>query len=201
MQEYYKILNIKSTASDEEVLNAYNTLKDKYLEERFLEGEKGNEAAKNLTKIETAYHEIMTSRNELKEEEGYKDLYSEIEKLIKEGNINEAQNKLDDFTDRNAEWHYLQSVVFYKKKWTNESKKQLEISVNMEPYNPKYTEAYEKLKKQIEFNQNQFHSGNAYYNNNQYENQNRQMGAGDNSCFNFCATWCCMELMCSMCCR
>ena len=65
MQEYYKILGIDQTASDEDVEKAYATLRKKYQEERFLEGEKGNEAAKNLTKLETAYYEIKESKNKL----------------------------------------------------------------------------------------------------------------------------------------
>ena len=44
----------------------------------------------------------------------------------------------------------MQSVIFYKKNWVNESKKQLEIAINMEPHNNKYSEAYSKLKQKIE---------------------------------------------------
>ncbi len=134
--------------------------------------------------------------------------YSLIEKLLKQGNIADAQQALDDITDRNAEWHYLQSVIFYKKNWMNESKKQLEIALNIEPHNEKYGEAYSKLKQKMEFNQSQFQSGNANYGNNNYYNnggynqgQNRQMGGGSNDCLTFCATWCCMDMLCSMCCR
>ncbi len=54
MQENYKILGISENASIEEVEVAYNELKAKYSKERFLEGEAGNNAAKMLTKIETA---------------------------------------------------------------------------------------------------------------------------------------------------
>ena len=132
--------------------------------------------------------------------------YSTIEKYLREGNIAEAQQALDDINDRDAEWHYLQSVVFYKKNWMNESKKQLEISLSIEPNNAKYSEAYARLKQKMEFNQRQFQSGNANYNNNYYnstsynQTQNRQMG-GSNDCFNFCAMWCCMDMLCSSCCR
>ncbi|MBQ7236291.1 MAG: hypothetical protein IJX03_03950, partial [Clostridia bacterium] len=62
MQEYYKILMISENASIEEIEAAYKKLKEKYSRERFYEGEVGNEAARLLTKVETAYHEIMESR-------------------------------------------------------------------------------------------------------------------------------------------
>lgn len=199
MQEYYKILNLKENATDEEVENAYRELKEKYSRDRFLEGEAGNSAAKNLTKIETAYHEIMQIRKSQKSMgEGVSFDFSEVEKLIKEGKLNSAQDALDAFNDRTAEWHYLQSVIFYKKNWINESKKQLEIAMNLEPHNSKYSDSYTKLKLKMEYNDKQFHSGNANYGTME---QPRQMGGTDNSCLTFCATWCCMDMLCNCCCR
>ena len=130
--------------------------------------------------------------------------FIEIERLIKEGSLDLAQEKLDDINDRSAEWHYLQSIIFYKKNWTNESKKQLEIAMNMEPYNSKYSTAYEKLKKKREYNERQFRSGNAndYSNGGAGDYNQRQMG-GD-GCGQFCdccATYCAMNMICNMCCR
>ena len=201
MQEFYKILGLTENATDEEVEVAYRSLKEKYSNERFCEGEVGNIAARNLTKVETAYHEIIASRKKVNADNFYDNDYSEVEKFIRSGNIALAQEKLDDFTDRDAEWHYLQSVIFYKKNWINESKKQLEIAISMEPHNQKYSESFSKLKQKMEYNDRQFRSENAY---SQDANQqaNRQMGGVDtNSCLSFCATWCCMDMLCSICCR
>lgn len=204
MQEYYKILGLSENASVEEVERAYNALKTKYSKDRFLEGEAGNEAAKMLTKVETAYYEIMASKNTNGNEDAFSTDFSQVEIAIKEGKINNAQKMLDDISNRNAEWHYLQSVIFYKKNWTNESKKQLEIAMNMEPHNTKYSSAYEKLKQKMEFAEKQFHSGNANYSNNQsFTGQDdRQMGG--NFCSNmaecFCYS-CAINMCCSSCCR
>lgn len=201
MQEFYKILGLTENATDEEVEVAYRSLKEKYSNERFCEGEVGNIAARNLTKVETAYHEIIASRKKVNADNFYDNDYSDVEKFIRSGNIALAQERLDDFTDRDAEWHYLQSVIFYKKNWINESKKQLEIAISMEPHNQKYSESFSKLKQKMEYNDRQFRSENAY---SQDANQqaNRQMGGIDtNSCLSFCATWCCMDMLCSICCR
>ena len=127
--------------------------------------------------------------------------------MIKENKIAEAQDKLDNITERNAEWHYLQSVIFYKKNWINESKKQLEIAISIEPNNQKYANDYAKLKQKIEYTESQFRSGNSQnFNNQNGATQNRQMGNSDaNNCATFCATWCCIDMMtdclCSICCR
>ena len=202
MQEYYKILNIPEDATNEEVENAYQELKNKYSRERFLEGEAGNFAAKQLTRVETAYQEIMASRRRDSKQTSTDDSceFSTIDSLIKEGNIALAQEKLDNITDRTAEWHYLQSVIFYKKNWINESKKQLEIAVSMDPKNKKYSDDLSKLKAKMEQTEKQFKSGNAYNNpNNDYDN--RQMGGNMSECESCCTTWCCTNLMCNLCCR
>lgn len=205
MQEYYKILGVSEKATEEQINEAYNKLKAKYSEERFCEGEVGNKAAKNLTKLELAYSEILNSKNKKSDIGGEKMSvgYAQVEKLIREGKISEAQQTLDDILERDAEWHYLQSVIFYKKNWVNESKKQLEIALSIEPRSEKYGEAYARLKQKIDYNQNQFHSGNSNYDNYNNANNvnNRQMGGSSNDCLTFCATWCCMDMLCSMCCR
>ena len=202
MQEYYKILGLSENATDEEIDAAYNKLEDKYSRERFYEGEIGNDAARNLTKLETAYQEIKESRrNTATPNGGEPESLAEAEKLLKAGKISEAQTALDNISERGAEWHYLQSVVFYKKNWLNESKKQLEIAMNMEPHNEKYADSYTKLKQKMEFNEKQFRSGNAGYSGNAAPETDRQMGgSGASDCLSFCATWCCIDMLCSVCC-
>lgn len=203
MQEYYKILGVSENATDEEIEAAYSRLKQKYSNERFYEGEVGNEAAKKLTKLETAYNEIKSSRKHFDSEGVHYD-FSDIERLIKEGKISDAQARLDDFTDRNAEWHYLQSVIFYKKNWINESKKQLEIAMNMDPHNSKYAESYTKLRQKIDYADRQFHSGNVGGAQGGTASMNEQPQMGGSACGTMadcCTTWCCMNMLCNMCCR
>ena len=200
LREYYKILGISEDATEEEIESVYQALKSKYSKDRFLEGDAGNRAAKNLTNIEMAYQEIMAEKKERDYFENQSVSIQEVESLIKKGDLNGAQGKLDLITSRDAEWHYMQSVIFYKKNWINESKKQLEIAVSLDPHNERYSKAFAKLKEQTEFNENAFRS-NANQNAGA-SHQDRQMGgAGSNDCCTFCATWCCMDLMCSMCCR
>ena len=199
--EYYKILGVNEDASKEEIEQAYQTLKVKYSKNRFLEGEAGSEAAQKLTQVETAYAEIMS---DLSRKADGKNGYSEIEQLLKDGKCEEAQAKLDGYADRDAEWHYLQSVLFYKKNWINESKKQLEIAISMDAKNEKYQKSYNALKEKMQANEKQFYSGNTeFQEGKQYSsNRNRQMGGdGFGDCCTFCATWCCVDALCSSCCR
>lgn len=198
MQEYYEILGLNENATDEEIEQAYKNLKSKYQNDMFLEGDKGNEAAKNLTKIENAYYEIKSERaNKTNSQKTEFVDYGTISNAIKEGKLDVAQTYLDNITERDAEWHYLQSVIFYKKNWTNESKKQLEIAMSMDKNNEKYKDSYQKLLKKMQYNEQQFRSGNE-----SYSAQGKQMGGDEcGSMADCCATWCCMNLLCNACCR
>ena len=194
----YEILQVSENATDEEIKEAYRDLKKKYNEERWLDGEAGNNAARMLEKIDAAYEEIMRERREKSRNDGGKSAFDEVAELIRAGKIAEAQEKLDSFNERTAEWHYLQSVVFYKKNWINESKKQLEIAMQLDGGNQKYRDAYEKVRARADYRQE---TGGA-------ENINPDPAAdgqmGGNWCANcasFCYTFLCVNCLFNLCCN
>lgn len=200
MKEDYQFLGLEETATDEEIQARYQELREKYREDRWLDGEEGNEAAKKLTRLETAYQQIMAGRKERKENTEGANSYEEIAALLKEDKVAEAQAKLDDFNERGAEWHYLQAVVFYKKNWTNDSKKQLEIAMQMDPDNRKYREAYGKMSAKNDYQ----HQSTQQQPQNPYSHQpmdNGQMGG--NACTD-CMTCCyanlCINCLFNLCC-
>ena len=194
----YEILQISESASDEEIREQYQSLKKKYSEERWQEGEAGTQAARMLEKIDAAYEEIMRERREAKKNTDGTDAFEEVAKLIRDGNISEAQQKLDSFNERNAEWHYLQSVVFYRKSWINESKKQLEIAMQMDDSNPKYRDAYEKLRARAEYTQQ---TGGATGTNPNPVSGDEQMGGNFcANCASFCYTFLCINCLFNLCC-
>lgn len=200
MNEYYELLGLTESATDEEITARYSELTEKYREERWQDGEAGNEAARMLTKLETAYREIMENRkNQEKNTEG-KTSFEEISALIKENKLSEAQTLLDNFNERSAEWHYLQAAVYYKKNWTNDSKKQLEIAMQMDPENQKYRAAYGKMNAKNDYQQQQAHQQSQNpYQNAPYDNQ---MGGGNacSNCISCCYTYLCIDCLFSLCC-
>ncbi len=206
MNEHYKLLGLAEDATDGEINARYEELKAKYKEERWLDGEAGNEAARLLTKLETAYAEIMASRKEQSKTTDGKDFFEEIGELLKKDELAQAQARLDDFNERNAEWHYLQAVVYYKKNWTNDSKKQLEIAMEMDPDNQKYRAAYGKLNEKNEYQQQQAHkeqqqSQNPYSNRPFNDEEDMQMGGNAcSNCISCCYTYLCVDCLFSLCC-
>ena len=200
MKEYYELLGLKESATDAEITERYYELKAKYSEDRWLDGEAGNEAARMLTKLETAYKEILNARREKSQNTEGQNVYEEISQLLKSDKISEAQQKLDACNERGAEWHYLQAVVFYKKNWTNDSKKQLEIAMQMDPNNQKYRAAYDKMNAKNEY-QNQQAQREPQ---NPYANEpmpDAQMGGGACSeCVSCCYTYLCIDCLFNLCC-
>ena len=194
----YEILQVSENATDEEIKEAYRALKAKYNEERWQEGEIGNNAARMLEKIDAAYEEIVRERREKRRNEEGKNAYDEVADLIRAGNLAEAQAKLDAFNERGAEWHYLQSVVFYKKNWINESKKQLEIAIQLDGANAKYRDAYEKLRARADYRQQTGGAQRVEPN----PMPDEQMGGNwCANCASFCYTFLCVNCLFNLCCN
>ena len=194
MNDRYNLFGLTENCSDEEFEKAYQEKRKIYAEDRFLEGQAGNEAAKKLTELDMAYRDLKAERKEryFDEQQTSNGAFDKVEEYIRKGDLHSAQHELDEFNDRGAEWHYLQAVIFFKKNWHNESKKQLEIAMQMDPSNDKYRNSYRKLEEKMRDSANKnFTSYNQSGNGQQY-NEPQQMG-GDG-----CCQWCCEMAICNM---
>lgn len=202
-----ELLGLTEGATAEQVEEAYSALRAKLLEDRFLEGEAGNEAARMLTKIQVAHDELLAEFAQLENGAGESDgsAFARVEELIKAGDLQEAQRALDEFNERGAQWHYLQSVVFYRKNWVNESKKQLEIAMRLDGENEKYKEAYVKLNEKIAYDSKQNVNGegeSVYRGQDMNSYSDNQMGGSFcSSCVECCALNACINCLCSGCCH
>ncbi|MCI9407730.1 MAG: hypothetical protein HFK06_05170 [Clostridia bacterium] len=192
-----ELFGLGENATKEEVSAAYDNLRAKYLEERFMDGEVGNNAAKMLTQIDVAYNDLMREFSESATADDAESSFAKVEELIKANDISEAQRVLDGFNERGGRWHYLQSVIFYRKNWINESKKQLEIAIQLEPENEKYKETYRKLNEKLNYDAQNAGDGNQTV----YQGQTMSSGADNQMGGNFCANCieCCYINMCINC--
>lgn len=201
MKQYYDILGLDETATDEEIEARYKELRAKYREDSFKEGEEGNEAAQMLHKLNVAYSEITSFRKEKGQNTSGNTALADVEACIRSGDIAGAQAKLDAFDERSAEWHYLQSVVFYRKSWMNESKKQLEIAMQMDPDEPKYRSSYEKLNNKMNYDQQAGGQNNRYNPAPETQAGDDQMGGNwCSECFSCCYTYMCVNCLFNICC-
>lgn len=187
----------ENTVTQSELEEAYKRERAKYEEDRFLEGRAGETAARKVSEIDEAYADAM---EKLKTRATVNDkgvTYTEIEAQIRAKNYNEAQAMLDSITSRDAEWHFLQSVIYYKKGWVSESKIQLERAVALDPQNPKYKTELDKMNSA---NQNsQQHTRHTYGyghagQDRSYSYERPHVGTCD-CCSTLCALDCCCECM------
>lgn len=147
----FVILGVDKNASQSEILEAYKQKRAYYQAHVFDEGESGAQAASMLNQLDDAYQQAMEMAVESATVTGEgESAYEQVKQAIRSKDIETAQKLLDDMSYRGAEWHYYQSVVFYEKNWLNDTKKQLEIALQMEPQNEKYQRALDNLKKKID---------------------------------------------------
>lgn len=53
----------------------------------------------------------------------------EIERLIEEEELAQAQLELNKIEDKNAQWHFLQGKIYLARKWYSEAHKQFKTAV------------------------------------------------------------------------
>lgn len=193
----YEILGLTSGATREQIDERYAELRARYQKDRFLPGEEGEIASEKLQEIEVAYRDILASIEEAKKTETFveDDDYSAVQKLISDGKLDEAQSKLDARVSRDAEWHYVQSILFYKRNWFLESKKQLELACQMEPNNDRYKQSLDKLTKILASNTI---SPDQLRTNSRPVDNGPAMGAGNGTCTGSSCGDC---LLCNACCN
>lgn len=147
----FVILGVDKNATQSEILEAYKQKRAYYQAHVFDEGESGAQAASMLNQLDDAYQQAMEMAVESATVTGEgESAYEQVKQAIRSKDIETAQKLLDDISYRGAEWHYYQSVVFYEKNWLNDTKKQLEIALQMDPQNEKYQRALDNLKKKID---------------------------------------------------
>ncbi len=197
----FVILGIKKGATQSEILEAYKEKRGHYQKLVFEEGETGADAARMLEELDKAYQLAMEYSHENATVDGDASSYNQFEDVkiaLKNKDFSKAQNLLDNMSSRGGEWHYYQAIIFYEKSWLQESKKQLEIALSLDPGNQKYIRALENMKKKID-GTNAFRpqSSQQNYQNEQYATQRsyQQPSAAD-SCCNVCQGLICADCCC-----
>ena len=193
----YELLGLTESATRDEIETRYRELREKYQRDRFLPGDEGEEASEKLQQLEVAHRDILIALDEAEQAAHFTEDtdYSKIQELIKDGKLDEAQKLLDERATRDAEWHYIQSILFYKRNWFLESKKQLELACQMEPDNQRYKQSLDKLTKILAsntINPDQMRT------NSRPVDDSPRMGAGNGSCT---GSYCADCLLCNMCCN
>ena len=200
----FVILGIDKEATQNEIEEAYQTKKAELKSHLFDDGESGAEAARQLELLEAAYKDAMDATHDNAEISGEgTSMYEAVKKALMEHKVEDAQRELDAISYRGAEWHYMQSYIFYEKNWLNDSRKQLEIALQMDPNNEKYSKALNNLKKKMDgskpYDREGSHGVYGSNSNPQYTATNRTYSQGGADATDSCCA-ACQALWCADCC-
>lgn len=220
MNDPFRILGVDDTVNEDQLYDAYRKAREQWESSRFALGEEGMRACEKLDEIEEAYRDARdTLRDKRMDTTASEPIYaqqtdygnvqtpeytviesvdlSRVDALIKEKRYEEAQAELDRIPVRSAEWHFLQSMIFYAKRWYGDVREQLRIAVQMEPENQKYKDALKnfesKMKGHIKDEREQ-----SFYNTRDDRSYRQGNGAPVGGGFTPCD--CCSSLICADCC-
>ena len=175
MKDPYEILGVPKNATDDEVKAAYRALARKYHPDNFEDTNPLKElATEKMQQINEAYDEIMRMRqasgkgnfdtgSHFSSQGGAQGsippIYVSIREKINKKRFGEAENLLMSVPEgeRIAEWHYLYSIILFKRGRVNDAMRELEIACMADPSNIEYQQA-----KQM-FNSGASTYGSIYY--------------------------------------
>lgn len=161
----YKVLGLPSTATDEEVKQAYRRLAKRYHPDAN-PGDK--DAERRMQEINAAYDEIMNRKNNPNsgrsgsgydpfggfgggyqrtggERTGGNNYHAAARNYIQFGRYREALNVLSGIQERNAEWYYLSAVANAGVGNRVLAQQHAQQAVRLEPDNMEYRELYQRL--------------------------------------------------------
>ena len=192
MNDPYSVLGVSQNASDSEIKKAYRELARKYHPDNYHDNPLADLAQEKMKEVNEAYNSIMNNReggvNSGRSGSGYTHASggstegAKVRAAINAGNIRYAEELLNAFPARNAEWHFLMGSVYYRKGWLEDARRYYQTAVNMEPGNTEYNQALMFMQR----------GGQAY----------RPYGAGQPAVQGCDACDCCAAMLCmNMCCR
>lgn len=151
MKNPYKVLGVPDGASEEECAKAYRRLAKLYHPDLNPDDEI---AAIRMAEVNAAFDQIkaMNESGSSKLYKGHrkpteKDYYEVIDNYIANLQYKQALNLLSEIKDRNAKWHYLNSLCYYGTNKLDIAKEMIDIALSMEPRNEKYVRMKEKIKR------------------------------------------------------
>ncbi len=205
MTDPYQVLQISPDASDDEVRRAYRELARKYHPDHYHGSPMESMAEEKMKEINEAYALIQQRRKggggpgggtsgRTSRENWYggpgpdsggsgSAMFQQIRMAISQGDLEGAEQMLEQMRDRSAQWHYLKGVIRYYRGWLEEAAQEFEAAYHMEPDNREYQQAYQYMRS----------GGSAY--------RPAGFGSGGMMGCNWCQTMLCLGLCCTVCSR
>lgn len=193
MRDPYEVLGIKPGAGDEEIKRAYRDLARKYHPDNYQNNPLADLAEEKMKEINEAY-DMLTKKSSgsYQAQGGYQSqssyqsqgyhssgtspLYTKVRSAINMGDLNLADQLLQNAPNQDAEWHFLTGSVAYRRGWLDEAARHIQIACQMNPTNGEYRQALTVLQSR----------GTVY----------RQYGGSGMDAMDCCTAMMCMNCLC-----
>ena len=151
MRDPYEVLGVPQTATDDEIKAAYRKLAKKYHPDQYAGSPLADLANEKMQEINEAYDAILSGNAG----SAYRSAgssyamndYSAVENYMNSGAYDEAERILENMSEqqRDAHWYYLKGELNYRRGWTQQAYSYYSMAYNMQPGNPIYRDAFERI--------------------------------------------------------
>ena len=160
MTDPYEILNIPSTATDEQVKKAYRELARKYHPDNYHDNPLADLAQEKMKEINAAYDAIQKERSgrgaagggyaqqsyggyqyQRQERTGGSPAFQQVRMAINRNDLGMAEQLLTQIADHDGEWNFLKGTICYRRGWVDEARRYYQTACQMDPSNLEFRQA------------------------------------------------------------
>ena len=159
MTDPYEVLNVPSSATDEEVKKAYRDLARKYHPDNYHDNPVADLAQEKMKEINAAYDTIQKQRGSRggpgqgyarQSYGGYQyqswagtgsSAFEQVRVAVNRNDLAMAEQLLAQIEDHNGEWNFLKGTICYRRGWVDEARRYYQTACQMDPGNLEYRQA------------------------------------------------------------